>query len=213
MNDDELIHSLKNDLLPVRRPWPPGRVALFWLLASGAYALVLAALLGPFRPGFEAQLLTAPRFALEMLTGLGALVCFLVTALAESIPGAASRWIRFAGWALFAGWLGQFVIGFVSPALEPSMLGKRDLCVWEAYLYSVPPLLVLVRLQWRRFVLEPRSAVLHASLAAGILPALVMQIACMYEPVHALSFHVLPIALLAIAAVLVADLLVRRSAR
>ena len=197
MDEDKLIASLKADLLPVQPLGSASRIGLLWLLASVAYVLALGAGLGPFRPGFVGELLGAPRFSIEMILGSAALVCFLVVALLESIPGRAVGGLRRVGWLLLLAWLAQFVIGFVAPALEPSMLGKRDHCAWEAYLYSVPPLAWLIYLQRRRYVLEPVRAVLHSALAAGLIPALMMQVACMYEPGHILIFHVLPIGILA----------------
>ena len=211
MDEDKLIESLKADLTPVRTPGSIGSVGLLWLLIGLAYVLTLAAALGPFRPGFADQLLSVPRFALEMLLGALALGCFLGAALLESIPGRdAGRWQN-AGWLLLVAWLAQFLIGFAAPALEPSMLGKREHCVWEAYLYSVPLLVSLAYLQRRRYVLEPVRAMLHTALAAGLMPALMMQIACMYEPGHGLAFHVLPIGLLAGAAVVLTWLFTRRA--
>ena len=211
MNEDRLIESLKADLTPVRPRGTIMGVGMLWLLVSIAYVLALGAALGPFRPEFAGQLLQVPRFLLEMVLGLAALCCFVLVALLESVPGRAARGLRSAGWLLLGAWLAQFLIGFVAPALEPSMLGKRDHCVWEAYLYSVPPLLWLLYLQRRRYMLEPARAVLHAALAAGLLPALMMQIACMYEPGHILVFHVLPMAILAAAAVAVAQFVTRRA--
>jgi hypothetical protein len=211
VNEDRLIESLKADLSPVRPAGAVAGVAVLWFLASVAYVLGLGVLLGPFRPGFGAELLEAPRFSLEMILGLAALGCFLVLSLREAVPGLPVAGLRGAAWTLLAVWLGQFLLGFAAPALEPSMLGKRDHCVWEAYLYSVPPLVWLIYLQRQRYVLEPVRAVGHAALAAGLLPALMMQIACMYEPSHILSFHVLPVVILAAFAIGLTWLLTRRA--
>lgn len=210
MNEDQLIESLKADLAPARPVGSVGGIGLLWLLLCVAYVLALGAALGPFRPGFAADL-GVSRFTLEMVLGLAALGCFLAVALLESIPGREARPLRRAGWLLLAAWLAQFVIGFAAPALEPSMLGKRDHCVWEAYLYSVPPLVWLIYLQRRRYVLEPVRAVFHSALAAGLIPALMMQIACMYESGHTLAFHVLPIGILATFAVGLTWVLTRRA--
>lgn len=212
MNDDDLIRSLQAELTEVKVPAAPGRVALLWLVLSVTYVLFLGVSIAPFRLGFDDQLLES-RFLLEMLMGVGAAACFLRTALAESVPGIDVRWSRRVGWLLLLGWFSQFLIGLEWPTFEASMLGKREHCAWEAYLYSVPPLLVLVGLQRRRFVLEPVRAVFHAAIAAGLLPALMMQLACMYEPAHILKFHVLPVAILAGVSVVVTWSFARRAAR
>lgn len=203
MKPDDLIADLQSQLTPVRRVAPTGRTIWLWLLLSGVYVALSGSLMGPFRPGFSEELVLHSRFAAEMLMGLGAVVCFAVAALGTSVPGFDTRWFRRAGWLLVVGWLSQFVLGLAYPVLEPTMLGKRDHCVWEAYIYSVPPLLGMIWLQHRRYVLRPLAGVGYAALAAGILPALMMQLACMYEPLHALQFHVVPALLLTAAGILV----------
>lgn len=213
MKHDELIQSLKADLTEVTAPLPLGRVAVLWLVLSSVYVLTLGAAIAPFRPGYDSQLLDSPRFMLEMLMGLGAAACFLYTALAASVPGVDTRWYRRVGWLLLGGWLSQFALGFEFPTFEPSMLGKRDYCVWEAYLYSVPPLIVLIGMQRRRFVLEPVRAICFGAIASGLIPAMMMQLACMYEPLHILKFHVLPVAVLAVVSVSIAWLVARLATR
>ena len=210
MKDHELIDQLKSGLAPVQTATPLAPVFAIWLTLSVAYVVVLSLLLGPYRPGFVDQLLAAPRFSVEMLLGAGAVVCFALVALAESIPGVDVRWLRRAGWLLGTGWVSQFVVGFGLPTLEPSMFGKRAHCALEAYLYSVPPLLAIIWLQRQRFALQPVRAVIHGAIAAGALPALMMQIACMYEPAHILQYHLLPVAILTALAGALAWLLIRR---
>ena len=210
--EQQLIDTLKADLKPVRAPASLLSVLPGWLLLSFVYVGILGVLMGPFRAGFLEQLISVPRFSIEMLMGIAATVCFAVVALAESIPGFDVRQIRRAAWILTAGWLSQFLIGFGFPVLEPSMLGKRAHCMWEAYLYSVPPLLGMIWLQRRRFVLQPVRAVGYAAIAGGMIPALMMQIACMYEPHHILQAHVLPVAIVAVVAAGLTWLLLRREA-
>ena len=200
MKDHELIAELKADLTPVRVPARPLLAGSIWLTLSMVYVALLSLALGPYRSGFIEQLFDAPRFSAEMLMGTAALICFASAAVTESIPGNDARWLRRAGWVLGLGWLSQFFIGYGLPALEPSMLGKREHCAFEAYLYSVPPLLGMLWLQRRRYVLRPVRAMLYGAIAAGMVPALMMQLACMYEPSHILLFHVLPVGILATAA-------------
>jgi len=40
--------------------------------------------------------------------------------------------------------------------------------------------------------LRPVRTAMSVGLVAGMLPALYMQLACMYEPLHILAFHILP---------------------
>ena len=77
------------------------------------------------------------------------------------------------------------------------MLGKREHCAAEAYLYSLPPALLMFWMQRQRFPLNPLRAAIYGAIAAAMLPALAMQVACMYEPTHILQNHVFPILVLA----------------
>ncbi|MEM8766364.1 MAG: NrsF family protein [Pseudomonadota bacterium] len=213
MKDKELIATLAADLKPVSPAAPVGVTLLLWLLVSSLYVVSLTLLFGPFRPGAFYALVYVPRYGFELLLGVGAFVAFARVALAEAVPGIDVRWWRRIAWVLLAGWLLQFLLAFNWPMLEPTMLGKRLHCAWESYLYSVPPLLYLVRLQRQRYPLQPQRAVFHAALAAGLLPALIMQLACMYEPSHVLLFHVLPVAGLGAVATFVSWLYFRRKGR
>ena len=72
------------------------------------------------------------------------------------------------------------------------MLGKRPHCFAETLLYSAPPVIAGLWLLKRRYVLRGARAGALLGLAAGSLPALMMQIACMYSPEHILAFHIGP---------------------
>ena len=84
------------------------------------------------------------------------------------------------------------MFGLYSPAFEPSVLGKRHYCVYETFVYSLPPVATAFWLTRKLFPLRPIYTAAFFSLAAGMIPALYMQIACMYAPSHILKFHLLP---------------------
>ena len=107
------------------------------------------------------------------------------------------------GWLLAVLWLLNFLVGIEFPALEPSMLGKRLHCHWESFLYSAPPALFAIALQQRRYPMQPVAAGFHAGIAAGLLPAVAMQITCMYDPWHILAHHAAPIVAVAVGAGLI----------
>ena len=203
---DELLDSLVGDLKPVASP----RLLLsggLWFLLSLVYVMAIAGLLGPLRSGAFEQIASHPRFLGEMLLGLVGAGCFVALACQSAVPGRPERRL---GWvASMAGflWVGNFVVGLVAPALEPSMLGKRPHCYAETVIYALPPLFVLLYWQRRMFPLRPQLSAALAGLAAGILPAWYMQIACMYDPAHILRLHVLPGLLVVGLAVLVVKLL------
>ena len=195
-NTQELIGKLVSDLRPARRLWPPAVITGIWCAATAAYVVAVSWWLAPFRPGFVTQALHTPLFALEMLAGAAAFVGLAWLAVLASIPG---RRLRPSAWlACGAGMLWLVIIssGFWSAVLEPSMAGKRPHCVWEAYVYSVPPAFAMLLVQGRRFALRATLGHGIAALGAGVAPAVIMQIACMYDPQHALLFHLGPALLL-----------------
>ena len=169
MNTNQLIRQLSEGLARTPTVWPFWTVLAIWLVASVAYVGMMILLFGPLRPGFDAQLELPSRFAFEMLFGMAAVVGWAIAALAESIPGLYPRWPIRLGWVLLSIWLLHFVVGYASPSLEPSMLGKREHCALEAFIYSLPPTLLMVWLQQRRFPLNRVRAAIYASVAAATI--------------------------------------------
>jgi hypothetical protein len=206
----ELIESLVADLQPARGPRRVETLVLLWLLAS--WSLVLVAILsgGPFRPGWLQQLAGSPRFLLESALGLGAGTLAILAAVQLGVPGTRLRpWATAAGAGLLL-WLGAYVLGLFAPALDPSMQGKREGCWMEVLLCGVPTLLLGLALLRR---LAPLSRAWTGALlgaAAGALPGLLMQLACMYVPAHILSHHLAPIAVVAGTGALLGAVMLRR---
>lgn len=202
----QLIDELSSALEPASPPPPLWRLWALWLLASGAWVVLVTYWLGPIRPTALAEIQTVPRFALEMLAGLVGAVALAVAGFRVAVPGSLSRRGLSAALALAALWGCLLLLALVSPALEPGMLGKRDHCYLEAILCSLPPLLALLYWQRRLYTLAPWRAAALAGLAAGLLPAWYMQVACMYLPAHNLLFHLGPALLTAACAPLLLQL-------
>ena len=191
-NHDELIASLSRDLAPVSRAPNVNRLAMAWFLSSAAYVVVMTHLLGPIRPGAFSQLVSEPRFLLESLLGLLAIAWASLVAFRAAVPAALTRRFATLGLVLMSLWLAQYVFGLINPALEPSTLGKRGHCYLETMVYALPPILIALFLVRRLYPLRYIRTSMSIGLAAGMLPALYMQLACMYEPSHILTLHVLP---------------------
>ena len=187
-----LIAKLSHDLAPVQKPPKINRLAMAWLLLSAVYVVVVTGLLDPIRPGATTQLVTQPRFLLETLLGVAAILWFSLLAFRSSVPAALSKPFAVAGVVLMALWLAQYVIGLFSPALEPSRLGARSHCWLETMVYALPVILAGLYFVRRFYPLRPVRTAMSIGLVAGMLPALYMQIACMYAPIHILLFHILP---------------------
>jgi hypothetical protein len=203
---EELISALSHDLAPVAPATHVTAMALAWFSFSTVFVVVVTSLIGPIRPGAVAQLASAPRFLLENLLGILSIAWVSLAAFRSAIPARLTRRFAVAGLALMASWLAQYVIGFVSPALEPSVLGKRGHCFGETLVYSVPPILVGLFLVRRLYPLRYLRTAMILSLAAGMIPALYMQLACMYEPSHILARHILPGLMMVFAGAVIAAL-------
>jgi hypothetical protein len=192
---EALIRHLVHDLKPVTPPPPPVLVATAWWLSAWVFVIGVALWLAPARPGFEAQLLSTPRFLAESLLGLGASWLVARAALRSGLPGAGRGRVPMGALLLTALWMLAYVVGLESPALEPSMAGKRPECFLEALLYTLPTGLTGRWLCHRYLVLEPIRSTGLVALGAAIIPGLFMQMACMYSPEHILTHHILPIPL------------------
>ena len=203
---DELVANLSRDVAPVSPAPRVNTLAMTWFLLSAIYVVVVTHMFGPSRPGAFSQLATEPRFLMESLLGVAAIMWTSLLAFRAAIPAALTRQFAVGGLVLMALWLAQYVIGLVSPALEPSMLGKRNHCYFETMIYAMPPILIGLFLIRRLYPLRFVRTAMSLSLAAGMLPALYMQLACMYEPVHILTFHILPGLLMVLAGAAIAAL-------
>ena len=189
---EKLISTLSTGLAPVSPARNINRMAISWFLLSAIYVVAVTHLFGPVRPGAFSQLATEPRFLVETMLGVVAILWVSLLAFRSAVPARLSKQFAAAGMVLMALWLAQYVIGFVSPALEPSRLGKRSYCYFETLAYSLPVILAGLFFVRRLYPLRPLRTAMSVGLAAGMMPALYMQLACMYEPSHILAFHILP---------------------
>ena len=90
------------------------------------------------------------------------------------------------------------------------MLGKRETCAREVLILAAPPLVVALWLVRRAAPLARVWTGALAGAAAAAVPGLIMQLACMYEPAHILTYHLAPIAVAAFLGALLGPLALRR---
>ena len=164
-----------------------------WLVVSLLLTAAVMALVAPFRPGFIEQMLTTPRFSIESLLGIIVCVAIARAAFEMGIPDIRSEWRRArVALGLLAIWLALFVIATVAPVLPPSMLGKRGLCNLEVIIYAIPLTTAGILLIRRMMPLRTSMTGAWTGFAAGLIPAYLMQLACMHEPWHNIIYHLLP---------------------
>ncbi len=192
----QLIQELASELEPVVTRSNILIPAISWFVCSWVYVIVLSIYLGPLREGALEAMIRSPQFAFESYTGLISSALFCAIAFQESIPGIQKRWLVGLSFVTLLLWIACYIAGLSFPAIEPSMTGKRAHCVLEAYIYSGPPLIVGYLLIYQRFPLNSIRAGIFLGICSGILPALFMQIACMYEPEHILTHHIAPMSVI-----------------
>ena len=206
-----LIEELAEDLRPQPRPGQIGRALLAWWV--GSWLFVISATLAdqPLRGGVFDQLLASPRFLVESLLGLAAGAVAMGAALRLGIPAPGAPLARSAAaWVLTALWVAGYVYGLSNPSLEPSMLGKREGCYLQVLAFAALPMLVGLVAVRRLACFDGWAAGALIGAAAGAIPGLLMQAACMYVPEHILSHHIAPVAALAVVGAAIGSRVLRR---
>ncbi|MCR9097124.1 MAG: DUF1109 domain-containing protein [bacterium] len=188
----EFVDALVADLRVVE-PAPSLRTATAEWVGLGVLATSLALLaLGAFRDGALADLQT-PRVALEFLFGVATLVALARAGLEAGVPGSPPL-LRLVAPAVALGvvWLGVALGPIPLHGPDPSMVGKRAHCFLEGLAITLLPAAWGLRAIRRRSLGAGALGGALIGLAAGALPAVAMQLACMYDPEHALHFHFTP---------------------
>ena len=196
----QFIGNLVAGHRPRRALMLPGRRALVWLAASTLLTVVLMLCVQVFRPGVLSQLKSYPLLLVEVLSALlivpfAACICFT-----RAVPGSrAPRSVVMAFWFLAVTLSVGLALSCAHTDLTPpsSAAGARHWCWLEVLVYgglSLGLFLVMARRGYLRF--SSTSGTL-AGLMGGLLPAALMQLACMYDPSHGLVFHYAPVIVLA----------------
>jgi hypothetical protein len=189
----QLISDLSADLTPVPRPGQPDRLAMLWLMGAALGGILALLALGPFRAGSVVALGVSPRYAIESLLGFVAIAMLGVYGLRLAVPNTGSLTARVAPpLVVLAAWVALYVYGLHDPALPLSMVGKRAHCLVEGLVFGASTLVIGLLVARRLWPLRGAWTGLLLGLAAGALPALVMQFACIVVPTHTLIYHVLP---------------------
>lgn len=194
---DKFIDHLVADL----KPTPPLRSAGFRTVISFSFLAVVTALtilwVQEYRPGFWAQLNEHWRFKAEIISGIVLTLSTFYIIFASSIPGEkVNRGMKLTCLASFIIFTGSLGIGFAMVAPESSRLGARPFCELEVLIYgglSMGGLFYLIR---NGIIVSYSSKNVLLGFSAGMISALIMQLACMYDPLHGLLFHFIPALLL-----------------
>lgn len=193
-NREQLISELTNDLTPIIGAGRIMGMVVLWLLASFILVSSIMYMVDPFRETSAQQLINHPQFFIESFIGMLAIIFLTIVGFRLGIPSNDSL-IKLALPALsvLVIWILFYIAGLWFPALEPSMEGKRTvLCHIETFIYGCMPLalgLFMIRKLWPLYTMLTGLII---GLAAGAIPALIMQFACLYDPHHIISHHIVP---------------------
>ena len=208
---EELIRELAGDLAPPPRLASARGAGVAWLAASLGFVAFATLATGPLRPGALRQLVAEPGFGLAEGLGLAAGALAILGLMRLRIPGLASGPRGAApALALLLAWSGLLLLGWLGGRTPVSTLGARPGCWLQVVLFALPPLAAALFVARRAAPLERAWTGLLAGVAAGALAALAMELACMHDPLHALTAHLSPIGLVAAAGALLGRVILRR---
>lgn len=191
------------ELVTAHTPRPP--LPLPWRRAAAWYtvSLLLTALamrtVQVFRPGLPGQLAAHPVFAVEVFAGLltAGMAAYLV--LLCAVPGErVPRRLLAAAAGLAALFLGALALSLTHLAPPSSAVGARAACHLEVLVYGLFTLAALGWMVRRSYLRFSHRYALLLGIGAGLVPAALMQLACMYDPLHALQFHYGPVIVLCV---------------
>jgi hypothetical protein len=191
-----LVRRLAAELEPKRRLWPIGARTGLWM-ALGA---VIFAWIGTHTDNPFMEKLTQPAYAFEVFLFAGAALIFAVMALRSAIPGRllGAREATLASVFVSAGAL-LLMVGEPIRTTEPlgEFLRIGLPCVYRTSAFAALPWLMLSWLVKRGAPMRGRLSGLLVGAGALSLSLAMMRIACpIDEPLHLLTWHLLPALLL-----------------
>lgn len=206
MGADKLIENLVNDLKPVpdrsRLAGPVLMVAV--LMGSLVAASLVVSGFGGSGRAWMANLLD-PAFFLALLPAVPA----ALWALCLSLPGRRTgHWAALTG-ALFLGW-GAYLVFDIWRNGEAIAVWPSRFCILDIFLLAFAPLLALMQIVRRRYVLGTDAVALALFLASSLSGAACAGIVCSdHTSTHVLQEHFAPV-LLALVVIFVGRRLWRR---
>lgn len=196
---EQLLSQLVDENKGGVKPYSVSAATLSWLAIAFGSVVLAMLWVQNLRPNWFQDLLESPQFAFETISGLVAIVLLSLLVFRMGVPASQRRWLLIGSIVFTVLWLSSFVVGlFYHPALEPAMLGKREFCRYETLVFALPPLLLGMFYLHRACVLNWPLSSFGLGVLSAMLPAWLMQMACMYDPAHILDAHVSPIILVAV---------------
>lgn len=194
MKNEQLINELVADLTPVKPLKPLVVSILVWLLLSAVITIAIAGGLGDYRNGSMELLFASGAFLYESIMGMISITILAYYALTSAFPDRQihSKFGHIVLMAFPLFWFASYGYGIVEPTTHYSEEGKRVYCYLETMVMAILPLFLGLAWAKKAWPVKSWKTGLLFGLSAGLMAAMVMQFACMYDAKHALLFHVLP---------------------
>ena len=206
IDQNKFIDHLVSDLKPTQPLRPPGVRTLLWFSLIVVSTALTTLWVHEYRPDFWIQLSQHWRFKAEIASGTLLVLSTFYIVFASSIPGEEVKpWAKLTYLVSFLVFAGSIISSFGMASPEASSLGARPFCEVEVFIYgglSMGGLFYLIR---NGIVIPYSSMNMLLGFSAGLISALIMQLACMYDPWHGLVFHFGPALLLGVAGWLLSD--------
>ncbi len=191
-NESLFIDKLASDLKPGRQWSPVQRALLFVALTLLCNVAAFLAYQG-FRPGWTTQLLQYWRFLLELICAAIFTGSLVLTLFSKMVPGRKiSVLLKNVLWVSGLGFALSLLLSFVGENSMASRVGARGLCVEEVVVYGFISAFVFLYFARKTPIGLPRQQFFIMGVAAGLIPGGLMQLACMYSPLHSLLLHYVP---------------------
>lgn len=188
-------------------------MAVWWFFWALTLHVIMMVLVQEFRPSFVSQLLVFPRFFLEILFAFSFTGFLVFWMFSSFVPGyKMSRLWQGIGGAGLVGFVATMVLSFRMESPPSSYLGARPYCLEEVFVYGLVGILSFILITKDRDY--PISKIKYSlmGLAAGMIPATLMEMACMYDPMHSIVAHFGPVIILGIVGVVMSLMISRKGA-
>lgn len=209
MNLNQKMNQLVNDLKPHKPLLSAEKRTWLWFVSHILWIAFGLWFIQPYRGSFGRDLLNI-RFLIEWILFIISSISLTYVSFLSVVPGRVRK--KELKWAYFPMILltAVLIFGLVHPAvIHSNRLGVRGFCEFEIFVFAVVPNIHLIFLLSKGFISFNSKTFFMAGVSAGMIPSLLMHIACVYEPLHILCFHLTPVFVVGGLGVLIANKFVK----
>lgn len=190
----EFVEKLVGEHEKVRPLASPLARTSLWFMCMILVNFLALRLVQEFRPGCYLQLLQNKRFLFEIFTALTASSLLAFASLAATIPGGQTgKGFNVLTISVFASFILFLILGFFLASPTTSTIGSRPHCDIQVLILGLISAVAFFTLIKKGYFRATFGRITLIILSSALVPAALMQLACMYGPWHGLFFHFGPI--------------------